>query len=189
MGPEKEKTWAYKHKKKAQDGENRGGRQRRRTRKASRQNRRNLCQSQIHAHCHCRSQSFFSLHICVFEFISLCTYPLLFVFRCLEGKTDHESQNHAHCHCGSQKVFTYLCICVFVFESLCTRALLFVRLYLYAWIVELTMSYESAPIFIVGAKNVLYIFLVHLYLILASFCLKNCGHDFLFFFSSFFHLQ
>ena len=58
---------------------------------------------------------FFSLHICVFEFISLCTYPLLFVFRCLEGKTDHESQNHAHCHCGSQKCFVYI-FGAFVFD-------------------------------------------------------------------------
>ena len=75
---------------------------------------------------------FFLLHICVFEFISLCTYPLLFVFRCLEGKTDHESQNHAHFHCGSQKCFVYI-FGAFVFD----------------------------------------------------FSLKNCGHDFLFFF----HLQ
>ena len=132
MGPEKEKTWAYKHKKKAQDGENRGGRQRRRTRKASRQNRRNLCQSQIHAHCHCRSQTFF---LFIFVYLNL-----------------------------------YLC------------ALILFCLYSDAWKAKPTMSHKTTPIFIVVAKNVLYIFLVHLYLILASKTAVTI-------FFSFFHLQ
>ena len=81
MGLEKSKTWAYKNKKKAQDGENRGGRQRRRTRKASCQNRRNVCQSQIHAHCHCRSQSFFFRF--VYLYLNLCALMPFYLNACI----------------------------------------------------------------------------------------------------------
>ena len=124
MGPEKEKTWAYKHKKKAQDGENRGGRQRRRTRKASCQNRRNVCQSQIHAHCHCRSQTFF-----LFIFVYLNSYLCALILFCLYSDAWKAKPTMSHKSTPivivGDKNFSHICVfvylCIFVFESLCTH--------------------------------------------------------------------